>query len=121
MEYERIISNNSGRIWLINTNDNTIIRNESETKRAFEQRALLFLLHHEFGKDELMHNVYGAPYLKNHNELEISNSHSYPWICLYASASNAKKLGSGICWGRCWGLAQEELSSKYGGGRGYSY
>lgn len=88
MFYERIINSNYAILWLINLEKNNISKNPSESKRVFEKRAVSILLKEQFEEAEIKHTNNGAPFIEGRNDLQVSISHSLPWICLCISTSN---------------------------------
>jgi phosphopantetheinyl transferase len=76
-------------IWVVNATDNGFEKLESESRQAFEERVMQFILTEALGESALEHAENGAPFLPNRPELNVSISHSDTWFALCVSKLKA--------------------------------
>ena len=88
MKYLKIIKSQSGTIWLLDSDENSIDKSQFKTKKEFEKHVISAIIDDAIGKYQLSHLTDGSPFLIGLEKSNISISHSNNLFAFYISKKN---------------------------------
>tara|TARA_B110000285_G_scaffold234269_1_gene310620 strand:- start:3305 stop:3856 length:552 start_codon:yes stop_codon:yes gene_type:complete len=115
MKYLKITKTESGTVWLLDSDENSIYQSSFKTKKEFENHVVSVMINDVIGKYPLSHLVNGSPFLIGLEELNISISHSNNLFTIYASKNNTvgidvELVNKELSRGKHYFLNEEEIT-----------